>query len=188
VEQKGWAKAVGGERFHPILGKLAGGDRRSIGRADEVAEEIVADEALFAAVVSGMLHSDPVIRMRAADAVEKASQTRPDLLQPHKERLLGEIAGVNQQEVRWHLSLMLARLRLDDGDRRRVLAILDDHLQDESRIVKVNAMQALAELGLRYEDLRKHAVEQLERLTREGSPAMKARGRKLLKALGSRTD
>ncbi|HHT26349.1 MAG TPA: hypothetical protein GXZ82_03735 [Firmicutes bacterium] len=91
--------------MHPILQKLAGGDRRSIGCANEVAEEILADSDLFAIVLEGILHDDPIIRMRAADAVEKASSKRPGLLQPHKRMLFGEIAAIRQQEVRWHLSL-----------------------------------------------------------------------------------
>jgi hypothetical protein len=43
-----------------ILEKLKGGDRRSLGKAHEVAAE-----------VQGILYPDPVVRMRAADAVEK---------------------------------------------------------------------------------------------------------------------
>jgi len=42
--------------MHPILKKLAGGDRRSIGHANQVAEEIVVDHALFPIVLEGLLH------------------------------------------------------------------------------------------------------------------------------------
>lgn len=156
--------------MHPILEKLGGGDRRSIGRADEVAEEIVADEALFAIVLNGMLHHDPIIRMRAADAVEKATRERPDLLELHKSTLLNVAAGVEQQEVRWHVSQMLPRLRLDETELGKVLAILDDHLGDASKIVKVNAMQALAELALEYGEMWPSVVKRLVELTKTGSP------------------
>ena len=169
--------------MHPILQKLTGGDRRSIGRANEVADEIVADSTLFAVVLEGLLFEDPIVRMRAADAIEKASIKRPELLQPHKSTLLNEVAAIGQQEVRWHLSLMLPRLRLDAAELNQVLAILDDHLRDRSAIVRVNAMQALAELAMQYEHIRPSVIQRLEGLTKTGSPAMAARGRKLLKTL-----
>jgi hypothetical protein len=63
-----------------IILKLAGGDRRSIGRSDEV----LADPSLFDVLFKGMLHEDPLVRMRAADAVEKITARHPEYLQPHK--------------------------------------------------------------------------------------------------------
>ena len=50
--------------------------------------------------------------MRAADAVEKITARRPELLRPHKRRLLTELALIPQQEVRWHVAQMLPRLSL----------------------------------------------------------------------------
>jgi len=131
------------------------------------------------------LHDDPIIRMRAADAVEKATKKCPELLWPYKRKLLGEIAAIEQPEVRWHLSLMLPRLSLNDAERQQVLVILDDHLRDHSKIVRVNAMQALADLALQYEEMRPAVIQRLEYLTETGSPAMKARGKKLLKSLAA---
>src|SRR5574341_2667454 len=105
--------------MHPLLDKLAGGDRRSIGRANEVAREILRNPRLFGVLVEGMLAPDPLVRMRAADAVEKITVERPKLLAPHKAKLLGEVSQVDQQEVRWHLALMLPRLELNARERRQ---------------------------------------------------------------------
>ena len=54
-----------------ILEKLKGGDRRSIGRANEVVADVLRDPTLFDALFNGMLNDDPIVRMRSADAVEK---------------------------------------------------------------------------------------------------------------------
>ncbi len=89
---------------------LAGGDRRSIGNAHALAATIADDPHLFDACVQAMSDDDPVVRMRAADAVEKASRSRPALLAPHKAALLGAISKINQHEVRWHLLQLLPRL------------------------------------------------------------------------------
>jgi len=120
---------------HPLLKRLAGGDRRSTGRSDEVASEISHDPAALADVLDGMTADDPVVRMRAADVVEKATRTSPHLLQPHKRRLLSDIAAVEQQEVRWHLAQILPRLPLSPMERRQAVALLEGFLGDRSRIV-----------------------------------------------------
>ena len=54
--------------MHPILKKLSGGDRRSIGRSNEVVAEVLTRPALLRHVFEGLAGDDPVLRMRAADA------------------------------------------------------------------------------------------------------------------------
>ncbi len=39
--------------MHPLLQKLDGGDRRSIGRSEEVVADVLADPALFDVVFQG---------------------------------------------------------------------------------------------------------------------------------------
>lgn len=87
--------------MHPLLKKFQGGDRRSIGKSPEVVDELLVDPKLFNVVFDGMLSENPVIRMRCADAAEKITSLRPDLLQPQKRKLLREVARIPQQEVRW---------------------------------------------------------------------------------------
>jgi len=166
-----------------IANKLRGGDRRSIGRSNEVAQEITDNPKLFSHVFAELLHTDPIIRMRAADAIEKASATHPRLLQPHKREILQKIAAIPQQEVRWHVAQMLPRLRLTPNERDHAVSILFDYLEVKSSIVKTFAMQALADFALHDPRLRKRVVPLLEFLTSNGTAAMRARGRKLLATL-----
>ena len=70
--------------MNSLLKKLSGPDRRSIGRSEEVVAEVLADPSLFGILFDGMLTDDAVLRMRCADAVEKITAQRPDLLQPYK--------------------------------------------------------------------------------------------------------
>jgi hypothetical protein len=168
---------------NPLLIELSGGDRRSIGRSNEVSREISRDAEAFAVVIGGITSDDPLIRMRATDAVEKASRISPHLLQPHKRRLLTDVAGVEQQEVRWHLAQILPRLRLTPKERRKAVTLLESFLEDTSRIVQVNALQALTDLALRDGRLRARVIPRVESSVAKGSPAVRARGRKLLQAL-----
>jgi hypothetical protein len=168
---------------HEVLAKLTGGDRRSIGASEEVAADVIRDPTLFDVVFGGMLGDDPLVRMRCADAVEKITATHPEYLQPHKEKLISQVAGVEQQEVRWHVAQMLPRLDLNADERAAAFSVLLGYLNDPSRIVKTFAMQALADLAEDDASLRPRVIDLLEDLTRTGSPAMQSRGRKLLERL-----
>jgi len=64
-----------------ILQKLKGGDLRSIGRAEEVVQDILNNPVLFAEVFEDMLDDDPLVRMRSADALEEVSSRYPEYLQ-----------------------------------------------------------------------------------------------------------
>lgn len=87
-----------------LLLKLKSGDLRSIGKADEVVQDILNDPSLFKEVFEGMLNKDPVIRMRSADAIEKVSVKHPEYLQPFKSKLINHVSKIEQQEVRWHVA------------------------------------------------------------------------------------
>lgn len=163
-----------------LLEKLAGGDRRSIGRSNEVVADVLRDPSLFEVLFDGLRHDDLLIRMRAADAVEKITVTRPEWLGAHKEELLGPLAASDQQEVRWHVAQMLPRLILSPEERHRAVEILKEYLKDKSSIVKTCAMQALADLAEDDDHLRTEVIDLLQTLRRSGTPAMKSRGRRLL--------
>jgi hypothetical protein len=169
--------------MNAVLKKLEGGDRRSIGRVGEVVAEVLNDPSLFEVVFNAMLSDDPIIRMRSADAVEKITAKHPEYLQPHKEKLIQQVAKINQQEVRWHVAQMFPRLEMDEEEQAIAVEILLNYLNDKSRIVKTFSMQALADFAERDASLRFEVIKLLEELTTTGSPAMRSRGRKLLEKL-----
>jgi hypothetical protein len=166
--------------MHPVLRRLEGGDRRSIGRSNEVVAEVLAAPSLFGVLFSGMLADDAVLRARAADAVEKVTRVHPEYLQSRKAALIGPLARLEQKEVRWHVAQMLPRVGWSVPQRRRVLEILAAYLDDPSSLVKTFAMQALAELALLHPSLRPNVGARLRKLTATGTPAMRSRGRILL--------
>jgi hypothetical protein len=187
AENKVGYAELGGEREMAersnILQKLSGRDRRSIGRANKVVADVLADLALFEATFAGVYSDDPIIRMRAADVCEKVSAQHPECLGPYKRDLLGRVAAIEQQEVRWHVAQMLPRLDLNEAERTLAVQILTGYLSDQSKIVKTFSMQALADLALADERLRPGVTKLLQELVESGSPAMQSRGRKLLAAL-----
>jgi len=167
-----------------ILQKLRGGDLRSIGRAEEVVQDILRCPSFFGEVFGGMLNDDPLIRMRSADALEKVSSKHPEYLKPYKTRLINEASKIKQQEVRWHVAQMFSRLEINDRERDRIIKILLSYIDtSESKIVKTFSMQTLADLAKRDEAIRPQIIKILKNLVGTGSPAMKNRGNKLINKL-----
>jgi hypothetical protein len=170
-----------------ILAKLEGGDRRSIGNSEEVVQTVSKNPALFEELFSGLLADDPVVRMRAADAIEKITRARPELLQPWKNMLLSTASAFQEKELRWHVAQLIPRLRLTGTERKLAEQILMDYLEDGSSIVKTFSMQALVELAAGDEQRLTQLTPLIERLARTGTAAMRSRGRKLLKQLRRRS-
>lgn len=164
---------------------LEGSDRRSIGRADEVAKLVLEQPKLFRELIRCLWHDDPLIRIRAADAVEKVSRENPRLLVRYKSQVLGLLAETTQIEVRWHLAQMIPRLRLNGRERQRAAASLRRYLEDRSSIVRTWSLNALAELSQNDATLRSETKQLLEDALHSGTAAMKARARKLLKTFST---
>ncbi len=159
---------------------LRGGDRRSIGRADAAAGLVKKDSRLFAELIAELWSGDALVRMRAADAVEKVTRENPGILAGYKKELLGLLLETEQQELRWHLAVMVPRLALNEKDRRDVTSALASYLEDRSSIVKTFALQGLADLAEKSGRGRDEVMEILHSAMRNGTAAMKARARKLL--------
>src|SRR5271169_2420010 len=166
--------------MHPLLKKLSGGDRRSVGRSNEVVADVLAHPVHFRHLFEGIAADDPVVRMRAADAIEKITARRPELLRLYKRKLLAIAGSSEQQEIRWHAALIIPRLELTKKERAVALDILFDYLRDKSSIVKTFAMQAIWDLAAADAKLKSQIIPLIEELTQIGTPAMRARGRKIL--------
>jgi hypothetical protein len=166
-----------------LTNALTGGDPRSLGRAEDVANEVLAHPERFGELIGAVLHPDPMVGMRAADAAEKVTRQAPALLGPHKRLLLERIAPHPRPEIRWHAAQMLPRLDLTRDEREQVLAILAGYLADPSRIVAANAVSALADLARHAPDLRSQVAETIERQLESGSAAVRARARRELARL-----
>jgi len=168
---------------HPLLKSLSGGDLRSIGASNQVVTEVLAQPDLISVLFNGVESSDPVIRMRCADVIEKVSAMHPELLLPFKNTILQRLTKVQQQEVRWHVAAILPRLPLTKAEVNSVVNVLLSFTNDRSSIVKTMSMQALADIAMQHQHLRPSIKQHIEELTQTGTPGMQARGKKLLKAL-----
>lgn len=167
-----------------ILKKLKGGDLRSIGKSDKVVQEILDKPFLFKEVFEGMLSSDPIVRMRSADAVEKVSAKHPEYLQPFKSKLINEISKIKQQEIQWHAAQMFSYIKIDKTERDKIIKILLSYIKTtDSNIVKVFSMQTLADFAEKDQQLNPQIMKLIKEMMKKGSPSVISRGKKLINRL-----
>jgi hypothetical protein len=166
-----------------MLQALSKGNRRSISASNRVASMVLQKPELIDVLFRGLEIEDPVLRMRCADAIEKVTARSPELLRPYKRTILRKLSKNEQPEVRWHVAPLLARLPLSPAEESATVAVLLGYTNDRSSIVKTMAMQALADIALRSPRRLPEITLHIEELSIIGTPAMKARGRKLLRLL-----
>jgi len=141
----------------------------------------------FDRLVEKLSFGDDVQRARSADAAEKASSKRPELLARHKRALLRLLAREQRKEVRWHLAQMLPRLSLSAAERRDAARVLMRWCNtDPSAIVRVCALQALCGLADVDARFRAAALRHVSKALAGGSPAERARARRLIARLRAR--
>lgn len=155
----------------------------SAGRARQVVEMLTVRPKLAGTLIELLWDDHPGIANRAADALERASARRPEILAPWKDALLGRMADAEAGKLCWNLALMIGRSELTIPETERAAAVLRGWLSDKSSIVKTAALHGLADLSRWNPALRAEALDTLRVLSRSGTPAMRARGRILLKTL-----
>ncbi|PIN69559.1 hypothetical protein COV93_05005 [Candidatus Woesearchaeota archaeon CG11_big_fil_rev_8_21_14_0_20_43_8] len=167
-----------------IIQKLKGKDRRSLGRSDEVVHDVLNNPSLFPEVFEGMLHDDPIISMRCADALEKITKDHHEILQPYAHRLIEEASQIKQKEVQWHVAQMFSYLILDKEDKTAVKDILFGWIEKSgSNIVKVFSIQTLTEMAAHDSELKKKVVSKLNQFLESKIPSLENRAKKLIKKL-----
>lgn len=163
---------------------LLGHDLRSIAKSNEVAAS-VKNQSDFDRLFELMLHHERLLVMRAADAVEKVTRKHRNFLQPHKAQLLSIVGNAVNKELKWHIAQLLPRLDLSGSELQQVWGILYYWAKNpnESKIARVNALQALSEIVQERPDMKSTFIKLLHALEKEPIPSLQARIRKINKSL-----
>ena len=169
-------------RRSSLAALLAGPDRRSIGRANAVAAAVLRSPRRAGELVRALSGDDPALRMRAADALEKVCREAPGVVQPHVTALLRLAHGTSQPEVQWHLAQLLRQLVLRLRQQRAVAVLMRAYLQSSSAIVRTEALTTLAALAKVEPRLKGSVRREVRRRLTAGTPAERARARKLVAA------
>lgn len=158
-----------------------------IGRVRQIVDRVSRQPRRAGRLIELLWDDDPGVASRAADVLERIS-AHPSLplmrvLNEYKEALLGLLPDARFIKLRWNLAFVLPRLALTLPEARRAAATLYTFLDDRSSIVKTAALQGLADLA-RHDPESLPAVLDLLRIQgRSGTPAMRARSRRLIQRL-----
>lgn len=162
---------------------LSGGDLRSKGGSDAVAAS-VKSRSDFDALFALLFHENRLMAMRAADAAEKLTVSRPEYLKGHEESLWRLLGLATHKELKWHLAQLAGRIKWP----REALPAVWDTLQawasdkKESRIVRVMSLQAMHDLNNAAAGSRAAALDALMAgMEAESVPSFTARIRRLRK-------
>jgi sRNA-binding carbon storage regulator CsrA len=162
-----------------LITYLQGGDLRSIANVDRLLP-LIKDQNDFDELFRHLYSDDRLIIMRTADAIEKITVNNPKLIAIHKSELIEFLDKAQDKEFKWHLVLLVSRLKLMHNELGHVWAILTEWAKDksESKIVRVNSLQALHDLTLDNKELKKDFELTIQGIERENIPSLKARIRK----------
>jgi len=166
-----------------LLGKLSGGDLRSDGRANEVAEEVVQNPRLFGQLLDGLREPDDVIRGRTAHVLERVSRANQDAFRGLMSQLISLSMRDRVPMVRWHLAMIFGNTAFAVKDIESVVSALFRLLMDESVCVRSWAISSLCIIGKRDKRRRKAIIGATKDLQDDKSVAIRVRTAKALRAL-----
>ena len=169
--------------MNELLGKLGGGDLRSDGRADEVAEEVSKNPQLLDRLIEGLSESDDVIRGRTAHALEKISRTNPEMLTGLTPQFIKLATEDKVPMVRWHFAMIFANIALSGKETDAIISSLFHLLKDESVFVRSWSIASLAILGRKNKSRRREIIGRIKVLQNDKSIAVRTRADKAIKIL-----
>ena len=161
--------------------RLSGGDPRTLGNVDEVVDTILTEPRRLDELIGAVLDcDDEIVRMRAGDALEKVCRAQSSLLQPHVSLLLGEMAGIDQPSVQWHVAQMLGQVRLTAAQRSRAVRLMNKNLDESTDWIVLNcSLDTLAGLARQDPTLAEDLRRALRRHEHSDLKSLANRARKL---------
>lgn len=155
---------------------LSGGDFWSTAEADRVAA-LVTDSVTFSALWRLLAHPDPLVRVRAGDAAEKACRTRQELIgDASPDRLMNGGPGIGLHRVPF-----AAQLTLSADQAARLMRRLEDTvLNNPSTFIRVEALRSAFALAADNRRLQPRARALAKDAQNSPSETLAARARDLL--------
>ena len=169
--------------MNELLELLTGGDLRSDGRANEVADEVIKNPHLFDKLVKGLSESDDLVRARTAHALERISRSNPEMLSAHLPQLIELTKKDKVPMVKWHIAMIFGNLALFEEKINSMILTLFDLLEDQSVFVRSWAIVSLSVIGRKYPSMRGEIISRIRALQNDGSIAIRTKVAKALNVL-----
>ena len=168
-------------KTEPFEQMLTGGHPNSLGRTLEVVDIVLANRKKLPELYGCYFSSDEVVRLRTSNALKRVSLINPEWLVPYIDRLLTEIAAIDQASTQWTLALLYNTLApfMSPAQRKSAIKVMKRNLeQNNDWIVLNNTMQILTEWAQDDAALKKWLRSRLGRLKGDERKSVSARARK----------
>ncbi|VAW43375.1 hypothetical protein MNBD_CHLOROFLEXI01-2778 [hydrothermal vent metagenome] len=165
---------------------LTGGHLNSLGRTVEVVEIVLADPARLAELYACYGSDDAVVRLRTSSGIKRISRVKPEWLVPYIDRLLTEVAALDQASAQWTLADLFATLAplMSATQRNQAEAVLKRNLANHTDWIVLNqTMKTLGAWAKEDAALRHWLVLHLERLSGDGRKSVAKTAQKTLNTL-----
>lgn len=166
-----------------------GGKSNSLGRVNDVIQEVFSDKTLVEELYACMFSENAWVRMRAADAFEKVCREYPERIEPYIDRIQKELSGSRQPSIQWHIAQIYQEVSLTDEQKKGALKWLTDLLSTKEIdwIVAANAMTALVYFTKRGNFTKKKLIRLLEIQLSHKSNAVRKKANKFIDEISKAT-
>jgi hypothetical protein len=162
---------------------LSGGDLRSDGMSNEAADFVLKNPQVFDELFEGLSVPDDVVRGRTADAIEKISRKRPDIMIDRLPKLLQVAEEDHVPMVRMHLAMIFGHLAMYEERLNELISGLLYLLDDGSVFTRSWSIVSLCIIGRRYPEECNQILKRIEPIQRDQSIAMRTKARKAVDLL-----
>lgn len=171
--------------MNELLEMLRGGDLRSDGRANEVADKVLEQPILYDDLFEGLWEPDEVVRARTAHALERISRYKPQMVANCMPQLVAKSRRDEVPMVKWHLAMILANLVVLDDQTDLIWTTLTELLEDPSVYVHCWSISGLTVFGKAYPSRCQQIVTLLKPHREDPSKAVSNRASKAVAALNN---
>ena len=167
----------------PLHEMLAIGDLRSDGLSREAAALVLQNPHLIPELVDVLLTGSPAARGHAAEAIERVSRSRQQLVSPYMVEILPLAAQDGVAMVRWHIGMLLTNQVVSALAAKTVVPVLIGQLSDRSAFVRSWAISGLCIIARRYPGMKRLVLRQLRSMDRDPMISVRHRAQTAIRVL-----
>lgn len=161
---------------------LSGGHPNSLGRTEDVVDQVLSDRARMVELYQCYFSKDEVVRLRVSSAFKRLTIKHSDWTMEFMDDLQGEIAAIDQASTQWTLAILfdLTSDLMSAPQKERALEIMKNNLAHHDDWIVLNTtMNVLADWAKGNAELARWLQPHLDRLVADKRKSVSGKARKL---------
>jgi len=166
--------------------RLKGGHPNSLGNTVEIVDEVLANNELFNELFNCYYSNDEVVRLRTSNAMKRICKANKTLIIPYVDRLLDEIAQIDQASTQWTLAQLFGMLQKDLNELQfeKAKKIMMNNLMNHTDwIVLCQNMETITNWASKEDALKDSLIPHLERLSKDTRKSVAGKAKKMIDKL-----